>query len=84
MQAMATSCGVRIKGNSFSIPSQFGEGEMRTFNFNSGVSALISEMRMNEEVIVTRHQHANLQNFILLFHEQIEKSDKKDPQKNAV
>ncbi|MEP6683744.1 MAG: AraC family transcriptional regulator [Parafilimonas sp.] len=83
MQAMANSCGVRIKGNSFSIPSQFGEGEVRTFNFNSGISALISEMRMTEEVIVTRHQHANLQNFILLFHEQLEKTDKKEPQKNS-
>ena len=49
---------------------------MQTFNFNSGISVLISEMRLKEEVTITRHQHSNLQNFILLFHEQFEKTDK--------
>jgi len=83
LQAFANSCAARIKGSSFSIPQQFGEGQMQTFNFNSGISALISEMKLKEEVIITRHQHSNLQNFILVFHEQLEKSDKKDTQKLA-
>lgn len=81
LQALANNCGARIKGNSFSIPHQFGEGEMRTFNFNSGISALITEMRIEEEIIIARNQHSNLQNFILLFHEQVEKQDKKEIQK---
>ena len=80
MQAFANSCGARIKGNSFSLPSQFGEGQLQTFNFNSGISALISELRMSEEVTISRNQHQNLQNFILVFHEQLEKSDKKEAQ----
>lgn len=78
LHAFANSCGTRIKGNNFSIPPQFGEGQMQTFNFNSGVSALVSEFRMNDELIISRPQQPNLQNFILVFHEQLEKPDKKD------
>jgi len=81
LQAFANGCGVRTKGNSFSIPAQFGEGQLQTFNFISGISALISEMRLKEEMIVTRNPQPNLQNFILLFHEQLEKPDKVDIQK---
>ena len=81
LQAFANACGVHIKGNSFSIPPQFGEGQMQTFNFNSGISALVSERRIKEDLIVLRNQQANLQNFILLFHEQVERSEKKEPQK---
>jgi AraC-like DNA-binding protein len=80
LQAFANSCGARIKGNSFSLPPQFGEGQLQTFNFNSGISALIYELRMSEEVTISRNQHQNLQNFILVFHEQLEKSDKKEAQ----
>lgn len=81
LQAFANGCGARIKANNFSIPPQFGEGQLHTFNFNSGISALISELRLNEEIVISRNQHQNLQNFILLFHEQIEKQDKKEGQK---
>ncbi len=81
MQAFANSCGARIKGNSFSIPPQFGEGQLQTFNFNSGISALITELLMKEEVTISRNQHPNLQNFILLFHEQVEKPEKKESHK---
>ncbi len=82
MQAFANSCGARVKGNSFTVPAQIGEGRLMNFTFNSGISVLISEMRMKEEVVILRNQQANLQNFILLFHEQIEKPENKETQKS--
>lgn len=81
LHAFANGCGVHVKGNNFSVPPQVGEGNLKVFNFNSGVSALISEMRLKEELTVLRNQHVNPQNFILFFNEQIDKSDKKEVQK---
>ncbi len=76
--AVANGCGIHAKGNSFTIPQQFGEGNVQVFNFNSGISALIAEARYNEDLTVLRNQHVNPQNFILVLHENLEKQDKKD------
>lgn len=81
LQASANGCGLHVKGNSFSIPPQFGEGQLQNFNFISGISTLICEMKLKEELIITRTQHSNLQNFILLFHENLEKPDDEEVQK---
>lgn len=75
LQAFANSCGARLTGNVIALPQQFGEGQLQSYNFSSGISALITEMRLNEELTVRRVQHSSLQNFILLFREPLEKSE---------
>lgn len=81
LHAFANGCGVHTKTNNFSVPAQFGEGNLQAFNFNSGISVLIAETRTKEEVTILRNQHVNPQNFILYFHEQLEKTDKPEMQK---
>ena len=47
---------------------------MQSFNFNSGISALVSDICMKEDLEIKRNQHPSSQYFVLLFNELVEKS----------
>jgi len=83
LQAFANGCGVHAKGNSFSIPAQVGEGSLQAFNFNSGISACITDLLPKEDLVILRNQLANPQMFVLYFQEQTDKSENKTDVKKA-
>ena len=48
---------------------------MQSFNFNSGISALVSDLCLKEDLDIKRNQYSSSQYFILLFNELVEKSN---------
>ena len=47
---------------------------MQSFNFDSGISVLVSDISMKEDFEIKRNQHPASQYFVLLFNELVEKS----------
>ena len=74
LHAFAAMFGVRANDNYLIIPKNLGDGFMQAFNFNSGISVLVSDMCVKEELEIKRNQQAASQYFILLFNEHSDKS----------
>ncbi len=74
LHAFGNLCGVRADNNKIIIPNTCGEGFMQAFNFNSGISVLVSDITMKEDLDIKRNQHASSQYFTLLFNELAEKT----------
>lgn len=68
-------CGIRTTDTKLIIPGTCGEGYVQSFNFYSGVSAVVSDICMKEDLEIKRNQYASSQYFVLLFNELVEKSN---------
>jgi AraC-like DNA-binding protein len=83
LQLLAHYCGGRATGDSFTIPHSHGEGYLHAYNFPSGISALVSDVRLKEEIVIKRNQHSTGQYFVLLFNEITEKPGANEPDRPA-
>jgi len=83
LHAFGNICGVRADNTRIDIPSTCGEGFMQSFNFNSGISVLASDILMKEDLEIKRNQHPSSQYFVLLFNELVEKSNYEHNEKLA-
>ena len=84
LQLFAHCCGSRATGDSFNVPHLYGEGQLHAYNFPSGISVLLSDLQLNEVVIIKRNRHSTAQYFVLLFTEITEKQGNSDATKTAV
>jgi AraC-like DNA-binding protein len=75
LHAFGSLCGVRADNNKMTIPHTCGEGFMHSFNFNSGISVLVSDISMKEDLEIRRNQHQSSQYFVLLFNELVEQAN---------
>lgn len=75
LNSFATLCGMRADNNSIVIPKSCGEGYLHAFNFYSGLSVIVSDICMKEELEVKRNQYPASQYFILLFNDHNEKTN---------
>ena len=69
LQLFAHCFGARTNGDHFEVPPVYGEGQLNAYNFSSGISALVSELRLNERLLIKRNRHSTAQDFVLQFNE---------------
>ncbi len=74
INAFAALCGVRADNNNLVIPKSCGDGYLQAYNFYSGLSVLVSDISMNEELEIKRNQYPASQYFILFFNDHAEKA----------
>ena len=72
LQYFATKINVVHQGNFLYIPEKLGKGFLYAENFSSGISILVSDVEMHEEISVIREMQTNTQFFILLFSENVQ------------
>lgn len=75
VHAFSAMCNAREENNSVLIPPTCGLGFVHSFNFHSGISAVVSDICMKEDLEIRRNQYSAAQYFVLLFNDRAEKSN---------
>lgn len=75
LELFAEALKIKQQGDTLYIPERAGKGFLYAENFPAGISVMISDVEMNEEVIACRQMQPHVQFFSLLFNENVQKQN---------
>ena len=73
LQHFANTIKTVPQGDFLFFPEKLGKGFLYAENFSSGISIMVADLEMSEEINITRQIQPNVQFFILLFNENVQR-----------
>jgi len=81
LQQLAPLFGTGVEGNTLIIPTRYGNGFFKTLTFNEGLEALIYQVQLREELLLSRQTTKD--EFYILTFEETDVADSADVQIDA-